>query len=49
MGAFYYDDPADRPYGPGNPDYEYDGRDDDSEAAQHDDLLRQQHEQESQK
>lgn len=26
MGGFVYDDPCDRPYGPGNPDYEYERR-----------------------
>lgn len=32
MDGLSYDDPCSRPYGPGNPDYEYDGRDEDVNA-----------------
>ncbi len=40
----YHQDPCDLPYGPGNPDYEYDGRDDDAADAAHhaDELIHQQ-------
>lgn len=33
MPGFVYDDPCDRPYGPGNPDYEHDGREDAARKA----------------
>lgn len=38
----------DLPYGPGNSDYEYDGRDDEAEAAHHEQQLQELRDQENQ-
>lgn len=45
MPGYYDDDPCDRPYGPGNPDYENDRIDDDAdEAANHTEQLKREEE-----